>query len=83
MINEKLFSKAKVNYSQIYAVNTELGDPALVASIYEKVLSDNLPQNEMGMPILDLVLLGMGSDGHTASLFPGKNYRMWSFTTTC
>lgn len=72
MVNDALFSKAGVNPSQIYSVDTSISDPEKVARSYEEVLRTNLPINESGMPIFDLVLLGMGSDGHTASLFPGK-----------
>jgi 6-phosphogluconolactonase len=40
------------------------------ARVYEAVLRDLFPGN--GLPRLDVVLLGLGSDGHVASLFPGS-----------
>ena len=41
------------------------------AEAYEQVLRNHVPAGEDGIPRLDLVLLGLGADGHTASLFPG------------
>lgn len=44
--------------------------PALCAHAYEQKLKGCLPLNEEGIPIFDLIYLGIGEDGHTASLFP-------------
>jgi 6-phosphogluconolactonase len=44
---------------------------AWIASTYAARLRERVPAGEDGTPILDLILLGMGSDGHILSCFPG------------
>jgi 6-phosphogluconolactonase len=54
---------------QVYPMPTHLDDPHDAAQVYEGLVNDVVPVEE-GVPEFDLVFLGMGDDGHTASLFP-------------
>lgn len=47
-------------------------EPAVAAERYERVIRE-VSGSETGMPVFDLVFLGMGDDGHTLSLFPGTD----------
>jgi 6-phosphogluconolactonase len=55
----------------IHPVPTELPDPAAAAAAYAATLASRFPTSA-GPPEFDLILLGLGDDGHTASLFPGQ-----------
>ena len=68
MAMETLLSKVPVPASQIHAIPTGCDQMQDCASRYAEQLT-RLPQQN-GMPCFDLILLGMGGDGHTASLFP-------------
>lgn len=68
MINEALLSKIKIPTENIHRVRTELKDPQKVAADYERTLREFFPGS--AWPQLDLNLLGLGENGHTASLFP-------------
>ncbi len=71
MANETLLSHVPIPSAQIHRMAAEQQPIADAATSYESVLTQQLPATDRGIPQFDLVLLGMGTDGHTASLFPG------------
>jgi 6-phosphogluconolactonase len=68
MAQETLLSKLPVSSEQVHAMPTGCEPMQDCAQRYAQLLA-SMPQQQ-GVPCFDLILLGMGNDGHTASLFP-------------
>ncbi|HER07996.1 MAG TPA: 6-phosphogluconolactonase [Bacteroides sp.] len=78
--SELMLEPLRIPRSQIFRIRGE-DEPEQEADRYGQLLLDRLPQ-EQGIPVFDWIWLGIGQDGHTASLFPGQT-DLWNASGPC
>jgi 6-phosphogluconolactonase len=70
MTRRTLLEKIDIPLSNIHRIMGE-ADPQKEALRYSEEISDYTSKRD-GLPLFDLIILGLGEDGHTASIFPGQ-----------
>lgn len=79
MTKRALLDKVWLSDKQIMRIRGE-AEPEAEASRYTTLVCDTLPRTDSGLPIFDLILLGMGDDGHTSSIFPHQMHLLETLT---
>ncbi|MBX9692436.1 MAG: 6-phosphogluconolactonase, partial [Cyanobacteria bacterium] len=71
MIREALIKHVPIDEEHIFHPVGQAENPEFAALDYERRIREETKTAGLEFPVFDLVLLGLGDDGHTASLFPG------------
>lgn len=80
MTKEFLFDNISIPEENIFRIKGE-NNPKKESDRYGSLLNSELVQNK-GVPSFDIIILGMGDDGHTASIFPHQ-INLWHSNLNC
>ncbi|MFP4053444.1 MAG: 6-phosphogluconolactonase [Phycisphaerae bacterium] len=70
MVQRTLLDRVPIVPDRVHPMPADASDLQQAAGEYERRIREVVPAGPNGVPMFDLILLGLGSDGHTASLFP-------------
>ncbi len=73
MAQRTLLDHVPIEPDRIHPMRGDAEDLNAAAAEYEEIIRRQVPAGADGLPKFDLILLGMGADGHTASLFPNTD----------
>jgi 6-phosphogluconolactonase len=76
MVQNSLFKIPDISNKQIFRIQGE-NDPFDEAQRYRRIIANSI-KTEAKWPSFDLIMLGLGEDGHTASIFPGDDLSLQS-----
>lgn len=73
MVQDTLLGSVPIRLENVHPMLGDASDLDATAAQYAEQIVKIVPPGEAGLPAFDLILLGMGGDGHAASLFPGSD----------